>query len=61
MAKPKDRTGALLRKCLRTIKTYHGLAIGGGWEEAPELAALITEIEKTLVYRAVSFDAGGGS
>lgn len=55
MSHPKDRVGKTLRKCLKTLKQYHGLCVGGGWSEEPEVAALVKEVEKAIVYR----EAGG--
>ncbi len=51
MSNPKDRVGKTLRKCLKMLKQYHGICAGGGWSEEPEVAALIREVEKAIVYR----------
>jgi hypothetical protein len=53
MSHPKDLVGKTLRKCLKALKMYHQLALGGDWREADELEALIKEVEKTIAYREV--------
>jgi len=51
MSTPKDRVGKTLRKCHRMLREYYRLASGGEWAEQAELAALIKEVEKTILYR----------
>jgi hypothetical protein len=51
MSHPKDRVGKTLRKCLKMLKHYHAICVGGDWGEEPEVAALIKEVEKTILYR----------
>lgn len=51
MSRSKDRIARTLRRCLRMLKQYHGLAVGGDWKEEDELAVLIKEVEKATVYR----------
>lgn len=53
MSHPKDRIGKTLRKCLKQLREYHHLAVGGDWAEAKDLEALIKEVEKAIVYREV--------
>lgn len=53
MSHSKDRIEKLLRKCLRFIKDYHKIAVGGDWPEKDQLESLIEELEKAIIYRTV--------
>ena len=54
MSNPKDRTGALLKRCLKVVTEYQDLIINSDGRGEERLATLIKDINKSLVYRDVA-------